>query len=557
MTAAHVVKGATEPMIRLPALPDLGDLPATIEFLGPWRPGGDGRGDVAVLRLRAPVPVAPARFAPRNALDLPRGLVVLGFPVTADSHARIASVEATTARFLIDGEWVQLQSRTAFGPVVGKGYSGAAVALRTTGEIVGMVTAADRADRLGHMLPVARLLEHWEPLAEVLPLGPLTPAAHAELRRALAQVPVESARTAARRAVEDDLGPEPDPMALANADSAYAIAAYLAEGLYLDSTEPTRVREVLARYCNDLGTMHRAVSPDPLPRPDPTATARLRSQDLVTVCVQVARSGSGQRNVLLGIRLRRGEEPIAEICQEVVSRGRLRARVQEMMPEAITRFVPRNAQVAVEFVLPRGSLSLPVDAWTLGPRSVVQIGWRHPVTVRDLARFQQQAPDWDHDRRWSSLQTARPGDDVVHWIGCRDAVDASKLAATLALHAHRAVLALAAPPAPAASHAALRAAFDSGIPAMLWRREGCPPHCGGDGAAPDCAGSRFRSRMADRMARLVDSGALMELPEALRQLRTEAGETGDEDHHGHAVTLLWDPPRQRSVVPPLRMANAR
>jgi hypothetical protein len=91
---------------------------------------------------------------------------------------------------------------------------------------------------------------------------------------------------------------------------------------------------------------------------------------------------------------------------------------------------------------------------------------------------------------------------------------------------------------------------------MLWRREGCPPQCGGDGAAPDCRGSRFRLRINDWMAAVVGSGALTELPEALRQLRTKAAETGDQHHHGHAVTLLWDPPWHRPALPQLRMASA-
>ncbi|MFF4880211.1 trypsin-like peptidase domain-containing protein [Micromonospora sp. NPDC000668] len=543
MTAAHVVYGMTEPTVELPARPDLGKLSATVEFVGTWQPSGDGQGDVAVLRLREPVPVAPARFAAGNALDLPRDLVVLGFPATGDGYGRIAAVRATTARFLIDGEWVQLQSQAAFGPVVGKGYSGAAVALPSSGEVVGMITSADRADRLGHMLPTVRLKYYWPPLMDLLPLGPLAPSDHTELRRALAGMPVDLARTAARRATEDERGPEPEPAALAAAGSAYEVAAYLAEGLYLDGTDPARIRSVLDLFRRSL------ISP-----PNDQALKPPAAEQTITVSVCVSRSGSGQRNLLLSIRLRRAGEPLAELCHEVVSRGRLRTRVQELVPQVIARHVPSGPQVAVEFVLPRGLLSLPVDDWTLGPGSVVRIGWRHPVTVRDLARFQQQAPDWDHSRRWLAL-CGSGCDDVVHWIGCRDAVDASKLAAALARHTERAVLALAAAPEPVATHPALRAAFDSGLPVMLWRREACTEHTEGNGAAENCTGSQFRSKMAEQMTALGNSGSLVELPEVLRRLRTEAGEAGDENHHGHGVTLLWDPPSQHPVTPPLQMAR--
>lgn len=544
MTAAHVVHGMTEPTVQLPARPDLGQMSATVDFVGTWEPSGDGRGDIAVLRLQDPVPVAPARFAAGNALDLPRHLVVLGFPTTADGYARIASVQATTARFLIDGEWVQLQSQDAFGPIVGKGYSGAAVALQSSGEVVGMITAADRADRLGHMLPIARLKHYWPPLIDLLPLGPLPPVDHAELRRALAGAAVDRARVAARQATEAERGPEPEHAALAAAGSAYEVAAYLAEGVYLDGMDPARIRSVLDRFRGSL------ISPpsDQGQQPPP-------EDEKVTVSVCVCRSASRQRNLLLSVRLRRGGHQLAELCNEVVSRGRLRTRVQELIPQVITQHVPRGPQVAIEFVLPRGLLSLPVDDWTLGPRSVVRIGWRHPVTVRDLARFQQQVPDWDHDRRWSALCVAGC-DEVVHWIGCREAVDASKLAALFARHTERAVLALAAAPEPIATHPALRAAFDSGLPVMLWRREACATHAESHGDDPEnCAGSKFRSKMAEQMTALGGLGSLAELPEALRQLRIEAGEAGDDDHHGHGVTLLWDPPGQHPATQPLQMAR--
>ncbi|WP_203994781.1 VMAP-C domain-containing protein [Virgisporangium aurantiacum] len=538
MTAAHVVDGMARPTVRLPARPGLGEVPATVEFAGPWQRDGDGHGDVAVLRLAAAVDVTPARFAARNALDLPRDLIVMGFPATPDGLARIATVRATTARFLVEGEWIQVHSRAAHGPSVAKGYSGAAVALASSGEVVGMITAAVGADRLGHMLPVTRLAHHWQPLADLLPLGPLTAAAHAELRRDLAAVPVDRARTAAVRVVDEDGGPDPDAGALAAAGTAYEVAAYLAEGLYLDGVSVARIAAVLASFRQAL-------------RADAADDAAPPVEEPVTVSVQVARSGSGQRNVLLGVRVRHGGRALAEVCHEVVARSRLRARVQEVLPEAIGGHVPRGAQVAVEFILPRGSLSMPVDTWTLGVGSVVQVGWRHPVTVRDLARAQQRVPDWEHDRRWTVLRTAGTTDEIVHWIGCGDTVDASRLAAMFALHASRAMLALDTPPEPAATHPALRAAFDSGIPAILWRRSPCPPECPGSSVPADCPGRRFRARMAGR----IGAGDWMDLPETVRRLRSEAGVTDDDDHDGHAVTLLWDPPGQRPAAPPLRMAG--
>jgi hypothetical protein len=60
--------------------------------------------------------------------------------------------------------------------------------------------------------------------------------------------------------------------------------------------------------------------------------------------------------------------------------------------------------------------------------------------------------------------------------------------------------------------------------------------------------------MGDRLAEARRRGALAELPQLVRHLRAQAGELGDASHCGHAVTLLWDPPRTLSPAPPLRLA---
>ncbi|GIJ43118.1 hypothetical protein Val02_00040 [Virgisporangium aliadipatigenens] len=517
LTAAHVVEGLDAVDVRFPARRELGAIPATVEFTGPWRRSGEPDGDLAVLRLHDPVDIAPARFAACGALEArPKAVLhVVGFPA-ADGIERVATVQVDFPTYLVQGEWAQLRSDESFGPAVGKGYSGAAVTIAGTGEVVGMVTAADRQDRIGHMLTAARLRAHWAPLAALLPLGPLAAPAHRELRAGLDDVPVEKARAAARSATGDDHA-EPDPAALAGARSAYDVAAYLVERL----AAPHRAEDLLKRFLAALAA-------------PPAAPGE------VTVSVQVSRSGAGPRKVLLGIRLYSGGRPLAEVCHEVVTAARLRARVEELLPHAIDERVPPDCRVTVEFVLPRAWLSLPVDSWAERRGSSVQLGWRHPVTVRDLARYQRKAPDREHDRRWAHLDR---GGDVVHWIGCRDAVEAARLAATLAVRAERAVLALASPPDPVERHPALRAGFDSGMPVMLWRRAACPAHCDGD----DCPGRHFRSRLTDRISLLP---SLTELPALTCALRAEAGPDG-----GDPMTLLWEPPLPRTAAPTLGLGG--
>jgi hypothetical protein len=114
------------------------------------------------------------------------------------------------------------------------------------------------------------------------------------------------------------------------------------------------------------------------------------------------------------------------------------------------------------------------------------------------------------------------------------------------------LLALTSAPQPTGSNAALRAAFDSGLPAMLWRRADCDGGCASGRDA--CGGDGFQACVTDRFADPDDRLPAARLPELVRRMRQEAAESPDGAGHGRSVTLVWEPAELRHAPVPLRMA---
>jgi hypothetical protein len=546
LTCAHVVEDMKRPAVSFPARPDLGDIPVTAEIAEGWRAAGHRSADLAVLTLRERVPIRPARFAALDALDTGlRELVAIGFPRTRDGHGRIASVTPTTSELLLDGTWMQLESARGFGPNVGPGYSGGAVALKSTLEVVGMVTAADQADRTGLMLPLSRLVHYRSDLADLMPLGPISPDDHRTLRALLRDRPLANPDHAYRDAVDDDLLPDlPDTLDI---DSAYALARYIA----LESNAGdggARVRAALARLCERTVDDARDPRPAALRRAwgGPPPAAPRPPASLFRVSVHLSRSGAGAGRMLLEVAVTPPGGPPDFLVSEPLANGRrAQGLVQDLLPPIIDKHVPPDGSLLVEFVLPRTWLSTAVDEWTLGRGGPAQIGTQHPVVVRDRART--------HNRQLAIRSAAlnRSGAGVVRWVGCGSPATATQLAASLALDPQVTLLALANPPALNGTSAILRAGFDCGLPAVLWRREPCTDH----GAGGECAGQRFEIDLGANLAGLLDRAPISGLPEMIWRIRAEAKARGTGPHGGHGLTLLWDPAEPPAAPPRLAMAD--
>ncbi|MET9680897.1 S1 family peptidase, partial [Streptomyces coeruleorubidus] len=142
LTCAHVVgdgEGLTVTFTERPGSPPV---PARVAAHGGWTGAGTDVGDLAVLELDREMPIAPAALAPVDAAHgrAPRKLVVYGFPAGFD-EGTLAEYRVTAPQ-LIKREWIQLEAWHPGGQPLAPGFSGAAVTLADTGEVVGMVTAA-------------------------------------------------------------------------------------------------------------------------------------------------------------------------------------------------------------------------------------------------------------------------------------------------------------------------------------------------------------------------------------------------------------------------------
>jgi hypothetical protein len=122
-----------------------------------WQPiRADGSGDIAILRVRGPLP-SGARMPPVRRVDRlwGHGFRVLGFPEgLADgvwATGRIRGEQGT--------RWYQLQAAAGEEPVVG-GFSGSPVWDEDSGAVVGMTVAADASGTTttAYLLPIDQVL---------------------------------------------------------------------------------------------------------------------------------------------------------------------------------------------------------------------------------------------------------------------------------------------------------------------------------------------------------------------------------------------------------------
>ncbi|MEU8434884.1 trypsin-like peptidase domain-containing protein [Streptomyces sp. NPDC029216] len=175
LTCAHVVADALGlPRGQVPAPPGTltldrplsgapGRAAAQVAHWVPLRE--DGTGDIAVLRLEAPVPDAtpPAMASPPSVWQHP--VRVAGFPAGSPGGVWHAGrLRGATAE-----GWVQLSGADRQGVPVDKGFSGSPVWDEQAGAVVGMVVAAQLSGaRQSFAIPTRTLIAEVPPLAAVL-----------------------------------------------------------------------------------------------------------------------------------------------------------------------------------------------------------------------------------------------------------------------------------------------------------------------------------------------------------------------------------------------------
>ncbi|MFA1545053.1 VMAP-C domain-containing protein [Actinomadura chokoriensis] len=525
LTCAHTVHGLEEARVGFPGLME--DLPARVVRRGGWRRAGD-LGDVAVLELAAPVPLAPARLAaPGKARDLAaagREFGVCGFPRRSDGDERHATVR-TNPVWVRRREWWELR---AVDGSLEKGYSGSAVYDMSTGEVIGMMSDAEfhgesRSD-LGSMLPLDRIRVYWEELDDLLPLEWLTAPARRELRELLAGVPFTPALAAELEAVTGRLP-------LEEFQSAWHSVRHVAEGFQ---------EEHLVRYLRAV----RRLSPDPharrlttwsarhMPdvarppgasRPEPPSVIvrleRLTHGDAFDITVHLWTDGAAGRS-------RRAEAVPKPRVQQVIEE-----RVAELAPALFQR------EWMIEFAVPQKWLSTPFEQWYVDPGRTMRMR-RYPVVVRDVRRLRPDSFERDQAyERWRLLNELGRSDP--RRITCDTARDSGVFSDLLEANVDYCVLVYGARP----PDESLRAALSNGVPVMLWPRTRC-----GAAAHDECHGHDVQESLAEA----VKGAHPADLPRLARDLRKRALVARDEPHCGHDLTLLWDDP-SRLPDPPLAM----
>lgn len=240
---------------------------------------------------------------------------------------------------------------------------------------------------------------------------------------------------------------------------------------------------------------------------------------------------------------------------------RLRTPLQSALREL------QGANTLIEMVLPPYLFDTPVDQWELPRRIswdqhkpaaqdrgyVAKIGYRHPVVVRDLERF-EDAERRNHARpRWAWLRAQRNG-IPLWWMRCEQRPgDLDLLYRRFMLSEEHAAVGLPGPACEEPGGPLLDLAIEAGIPVALWRRRPCQEH---DSTGPQprpCSGERFQRRMESALAGL----RLMELPGWIRRRRLgaslgpgeHASQSQDDRNNDQVdIALFWDNP---SRVPPL------
>ncbi|MEV6613980.1 trypsin-like peptidase domain-containing protein [Streptomyces sp. NPDC051051] len=519
LTCAHVVHEGPAGALAVTFTERPGSAPVAARVVaeGGWGGGGTDLGDLAVLELAHEVDIAPAALAPVDSAygRQPRKLVVYGFPLGFD-EGTLAEYRVTAPQ-LLNREWMQLEAWQPDGQPLEPGFSGAAVTLVDTGEVVGMVTAAAGAQgvRNGRMMPTEVMARYWPGLAGLVPTSDHRTADRARLRELVeraVRAGLDCDPVRLYRAAAGPLDPEPPREGF---DSLRSAALFV-----LCEIDGEDAAGTVARFTGHVEALFRAPAEAPAaPRWSP-------------ILVDLRHSGAGDGQVRVEVSAYSGgrRHPVGS---DTVPQSRLPAYVQDRIEAAFGYLTP-GCDELIAFALPRDWIDLPVDRWASAPDDDTPLGCVHPVVVTDQAR-RRAGTRHQLTRAWNRLDSA-PG-ARLHRVECGTPEEPRRL--RVRLRQSEACLAGFAT-APAAPRT--RAHFDTTLtapaPLVVWSREGCDsdpeePCAGG----VDCTGKTFLDQLDDCVSGVPPA----ELPRRILQLREEAD--AEDEHWARDIQLLWDDPR--------------
>ncbi|MFI6942896.1 trypsin-like peptidase domain-containing protein [Streptomyces sp. NPDC050418] len=528
LTCAHVVRSHEAQAVAV-TFPQVcaERLDARVVAHGGWAGGADP-GDLAVLELAEPVSVPPAVFAaPSGAYaDPPPRLLAYGFPKSYEEGV-LAEYRATGSQ-LITQEWVQLEAWGPAGQPLAPGFSGAAVTLAHSGEVVGMVTSAERNPQIrnGRMLPAPIMARYWPRLGDLIPTAGFTPPEKERLRGLLDKAEASCSGTGPtpEQLYRHAVGPHGPPPPVRRLGSLWDAAWYLLSEIG-DAAVLARFTARLADYAEDAPTRTALRTVGRAPgRPD-SGGGRWSP-----VLVEVAPSGSGEDRFLVEVSAYNGEHRHI-IGQRTLTTREVRPYILERIDDAY-REVDLDGRELIAFVLPRKWLNTDVVHWQRSEDDPTPLGSFAPVVVVELERRRSGMLQHKLRRKWQELDGR--ADARLHRIGC-GAPAGDSVSLTIGLRRGVDLLGLGAPPGRARE--AFRAGLNAPVPAVIWPRNGC-----GGGPHDACSGKEFLDRLAERLAHLPPG----ELPDAVYELRLDAFDSGPQDgpaHWAHDLSLLWEDPR--------------
>ncbi|WP_371670799.1 hypothetical protein OG985_26195 [Streptomyces sp. NBC_00289] len=202
----------------------------------------------------------------------------------------------------------------------------------------------------------------------------------------------------------------------------------------------------------------------------------------------------------------------------------------------------RSAHLWLEFVLPFELLNLPVHWWPrdAGEMTHVPLSVDYPVVIRSLDRLRNSAWHrfWRH--RWEQLEAGEDASASVHMSVAHGNGDHVRgLEARLGDNEHFVALVLSEPPLADREDGRreLQAALRSGLPVVIWHRA-----------------SRSTQEFRDVLRSLLDEG-LQRFPAKVAAYRRQAAidaDGQDAAHMGRHLTVLWDDPDRKPVLPDAR-----
>ncbi|MET0233420.1 MAG: hypothetical protein ABW224_02150 [Kibdelosporangium sp.] len=207
----------------------------------------------------------------------------------------------------------------------------------------------------------------------------------------------------------------------------------------------------------------------------------------------------------------------------------LEAVIDEVILEAEEAWSEQHAEVALEFVLPRALLSLPVDTWRCEPLSddPRPLVLDYPIVVRSLERM--MARRWR--RVWQAKWRALLEDPAAARVYIADSADLDKsyrMDVTLKDPQIVSLVLSEPPPRDVKPHDELTAAMRAGLPAVLWSRS---EHDAG--------------ALAELIPHLVQPGDFLDLPQRVHEARQAALAAPDRQTYTEVIqnlVIMWDNP---------------